>query len=67
MKKVLDFDYFDVFVLISGLTLSIFFIICSYFSFRQLDEKECVSFYKENNYILDTCEKYSSKFEDLKK
>ena len=30
------------------------------------NEKDCVNFYKENNYILNSCEKYRDKFEVLK-
>lgn len=65
--KNIDFDFEEFLILIFVFSLSIILIISCYFFFRQLDEKECVSFYKENNYILDTCDKYSSKFEDLKK
>ncbi|MCX4254664.1 MAG: hypothetical protein OSJ63_05310 [Bacilli bacterium] len=61
------FDLFDLIFLIIAITFSISFIIFCFFSFRQVSEENCVSFYNQNHYILDTCDKYSSKLETLDK
>lgn len=40
-------------------------IFTSSFS-NDIEEKECVKFYKENNYITKSCEIYKEKLEELK-
>ena len=61
------FDLSDLLTLIISITFFVVIIIFSFFSARQLSEEKCVSFYNENHYILDTCDKYSSKLETLDK
>ena len=45
-------------------------IFCGYAIFLEVhneDEKKCVEFYNQNGYVLDICEKYEYKLEDLNK
>lgn len=43
----------------------IVFILCVFYLFYVEHEKECVDFYKGNNYILETCEMYKDKLENI--
>ena len=58
---------FDIFLVLCGFALFIipFFIGFSYFLNRYNPEEDCVSYYKENHYITNKCEKYREKLENM--
>ena len=67
MKKLFDFvdeNAFGIFAFIGFIFISVFFIIFE-IQLSKADmfdlEESCFNFYKENNYILDECYKYSNK------
>ena len=67
MKRFLDFieeNCFAIFISIFFCALIIFVVICEY-QMSKTDlfdlEKSCYTFYKENNYILEECDKYKDK------
>lgn len=56
------------------IAIFIFFVLCGlgFFMFisnlKSLDsEKECVSFYQENGYVLDICKRYEDKLVEIDK
>lgn len=69
MKKI---DPFDLFMLCVGLSIlipAIFFSIYEYkksiYNLRNDYETDCVEFYKENSYVLDSCKKWENKLENI--
>ena len=58
-------DYIDyAFLLIIGLLCVL--IVSSKFVYERVsDESYCYQFYKENGFVLDSCEEYKEKFESL--
>ena len=58
---------FDILIVLCGFALFIvpFFIGLSYFLDRHTPEEDCVSYYKENHYITNKCEKYRDKLEKM--
>lgn len=68
MKKIFncfqDFDKILNFIFCFwGLAIAISLCIFSYNFSKNDSEKDCVDFYKKNNYILDGCEIYRDKLE----
>ncbi len=60
-----DFDFFDFIVGFIVFVIGICFLIFVRSFCYDRDEKDCVDFYKKNNYILNSCEKYRDKLEVL--
>lgn len=58
-----DFDLIDILLLILFIFVGLSFLIWVYNESKISDEKTCVNFYKENNYILESCEIYKDKLE----
>jgi hypothetical protein len=54
-------DIYDIFLICVGISLVISLPIFFYNISKNIEEKECVKFYKENNYILNSCKKYQKK------
>lgn len=69
MKKIDPFDLFMFFVDLSILILAIFFSIYEYkksiYNLHNDYETDCVEFYKENSYVLDSCKKWENKLENI--
>lgn len=72
MENNNKFDSFDLFMLCLGLSIlipAIFFSIYQYkkgiYNLRNDYESDCVEFYKENGYVLDSCEKWKNKLENI--
>lgn len=69
MKKIDPFDLFMLFVGLSILIPVIFFSIYEYkksiYNLRNDYETDCVEFYKENSYVLDSCKKWENKLENI--
>lgn len=65
--KGTNFDSTDIFIVLVGVGLMIMCILFGFSLYRKLDETEehCVSYYKENHYITESCKKYSNKLEAL--
>ena len=66
------FDIFDLCFIILSLSILIaviFYSIYEYkkgiFNIHNNYESECVEFYKKNGYILDSCEKWKNKLENI--
>lgn len=57
-----DFNFGDFLIGIVVLSLSICLPIMAYNFSKNEDEKDCYNYYKENNYILDSCKVYEEKF-----
>lgn len=73
MKKF-DLDDILSFILFGSIFLGIsiiviggaFWLLFNMFTFSSfVEEKDCVSFYKENGYILDSCNMYEEKLNSL--
>lgn len=64
-KKI---DSVDILIILLGIGLMIMCILAGTALSRNFDktEESCVSFYKENHYITESCKKYSSKLKELK-
>ena len=62
LEKLKEIDFLEVvlFFIASGIFVGLIIISCDE------HEKNCVNFYKQNHYISETCEKYSSKLKELK-
>lgn len=59
------FDMFDYAFVIMILTACICAIIIVFMECRNEDEENCVNFYKENHYILESCKVYKDKLENI--
>lgn len=51
--------------LFGGVAFWLVIIFCIPAYIRNIDEKDCVEFYKENGYVLDSCEKWKNKLENI--
>ena len=60
-----NFDVFDFAFAIIILSACICAIIIISMECRNEDEENCVEFYKENHYILKSCEVYKDKLENI--
>lgn len=60
-------DSVDILIILLGIGLMIMCIFAGTALSRNFDktEESCVSFYKENHYITESCKKYSKKLEVL--
>lgn len=72
MKNNDKYDSVDWVVLMLGLSIlipAIFFSIYEYkkgiFNIHNDYETDCVEFYKENGYVLDSCEKWKNKLKNI--
>lgn len=57
------FIFLGISIIVIGGSFWLLFNIFSWSSF--VEEKDCVSFYKENGYILDSCNTYEDKLNSL--
>ncbi len=55
----------DILDKVMGFTLFVLLVIIVFYCFYVEREKECVEFYKENHYILKSCEVYKDKLENI--
>lgn len=60
-----NFDLFDFTFAIIISTLCICAIIFVFLKCRNMAEEDCVNFYKDNHYILKSCEVYKEKLERM--
>lgn len=72
MENNNKFDSFDLFMLCVGLSIlipAIFFSIYQFkksiYNLRNDYESDCVEFYKENGYVLDSCKKWENKLKNI--
>lgn len=52
----------EIVIICLGISIIIFALKLGSFFFDKTEEK-CYEYYKANNYVLDSCEKYRDKFE----
>lgn len=57
-----NFDFSDFIVGMLVLSIAICLPIMAYNFSKNEDEKDCYNYYKENNYVLDSCKQYEEKF-----
>lgn len=72
MKKLFNYLYENIekvaisflcaFAVALGFNFGSYVVFNSYY----VEEKECVEFYKENNYLLNVCERYEEKILKIK-
>lgn len=55
----------DILDKVVGFILFAVFVIIVFYCFYVDREKECVEFYKENHYILNSCKVYKDKLENI--
>lgn len=55
----------DILDKVMGFTLFVVLVIIVFYCFYVEREKECVEFYKENHYILESCKVYKDKLENI--
>ena len=67
-EKNMYFDVYDWVIFVLGCSLVVPLVLFSIYRFNksnydleQSKEQECVTFYKENGYILETCDEYKDK------
>lgn len=63
-----NFDVYDWVIFVLGCSLVVPLVLFSIYQFNksnydlsQSKEQECVTFYKENGYVLETCDEYKDK------
>ena len=58
-------DVFDFVAICITLTICICLIFFVFIKCRDMNEEDCVKFYKDNHYILKSCEIYKDKLKNI--